>query len=116
MRQKPLGWAAQCRLTRWVISCEVFEPRDIPVLSWVLFKLPPQTSPQSLILALVSSPVTFIIATVVGVLLFLIIVVVIGILIKRRRQKIRKYTMRRLLQETEVRRAEGLLAPPWLCS
>lgn len=35
--------------------------------------------------------------------MFLIIVVVVGILIKRRRQKIRKYTMRRLLQETEVR-------------
>lgn len=49
-----------------------------------------------------ASPVTFIIATVVGVLLFLILVVVVGILIKRRRQKIRKYTMRRLLQETEL--------------
>lgn len=55
---------------------------------------------------------TFIIATVVGVLLFLILVVVVGILIKRRRQKIRKYTMRRLLQETEVRHGEGLLVPP----
>nr|1IIJ_A Chain A, ERBB-2 RECEPTOR PROTEIN-TYROSINE KINASE [synthetic construct] len=32
-----------------------------------------------------ASPVTFIIATVVGVLLFLILVVVVGILIKRRR-------------------------------
>lgn len=60
----------------------------------------------------VSSPVTFIIATVVGVLLFLIIVVVVGILIKRRRQKIRKYTMRRLLQETEVRCGKGLLVLP----
>lgn len=43
--------------------------------------------------------------------MFLVIGVVVGILIKRRRQKIRKYTMRRLLQETEVRWGEGLLAP-----
>ncbi|MEJ1285376.1 epidermal growth factor receptor [Cricetulus griseus] len=48
------------------------------------------------------SPATSIIATVVGILLFLVIGVVVGILIKRRRQKIRKYTMRRLLQETEL--------------
>lgn len=49
--------------------------------------------------------------------MFLVIGVVVGILIKRRRQKIRKYTMRRLLQETEVRRGEGLLAPtPTTCS
>lgn len=49
------------------------------------------------------SPVTSIIATVVGVLLFLLVCLVLVIFIKRRRQKIRKYTMRRLLQETEVR-------------
>lgn len=46
---------------------------------------------------------TSIIATVVGVLLFLFVGLVLGVFIKRRRQKIRKYTMRRLLQETEVR-------------
>lgn len=50
------------------------------------------------------SPVTSIIAGVVGVLLALIIGLIIGILIKRRKQKERKHTMRRLLQETEVRR------------
>lgn len=51
---------------------------------------------------------TSIIAAVVGVLLVVLVGLVCGILIKRRRQKIRKYTMRRLLQETEVRRPEGL--------
>ncbi|XP_001370812.2 receptor tyrosine-protein kinase erbB-2 [Monodelphis domestica] len=48
------------------------------------------------------SPVTSIIAGVVGVLLALIIGLIIGILIKRRKQKERKHTMRRLLQETEL--------------
>lgn len=61
-----------------------------------------------MILAPAPSPVTSIIATVVGVLLVVLVGLVFGILIKRRRQKIRKYTMRRLLQETEVRRLEGL--------
>lgn len=72
----------------------------------------PKTGPQSLTLASVPSPVTSIIATVVGGLLFMVMGVVFGILIRRRRQKIRKYTMRRLLQETEVSRPEGLPAPP----
>uniref|UniRef100_A0A9L0RDL0 Receptor protein-tyrosine kinase n=1 Tax=Equus caballus TaxID=9796 RepID=A0A9L0RDL0_HORSE len=49
-----------------------------------------------------ASPVTSIIAAVVGILLVVVIGLVLGILIKRRRQKIRKYTMRRLLQETEL--------------
>lgn len=70
----------------------------------------PKTSPQSLTLASVPSPVTSIIAAVVGTLLVMIMGVVFGILIRRRRQKIRKYTMRRLLQETEVRQPEGLPA------
>ncbi|XP_044777498.1 receptor tyrosine-protein kinase erbB-2 isoform X17 [Neomonachus schauinslandi] len=48
------------------------------------------------------SPVTSIIAAVVGILLAVVVGLVLGILIKRRRQKIRKYTMRRLLQETEL--------------
>ncbi|KAJ8781525.1 hypothetical protein J1605_011024 [Eschrichtius robustus] len=48
-----------------------------------------------------ASPVTSIIAAVVGILLVVVVGLVFGILIKRRRQKIRKYTMRRLLQETE---------------
>lgn len=61
-----------------------------------------------MILAPAPSPVTSIIAAVVGVLLVVLVGLVFGILIKRRRQKIRKYTMRRLLQETEVRRPEGL--------
>lgn len=61
-----------------------------------------------MILARAPSPVTSIIAAVVGVLLVVLVGLVFGILIKRRRQKIRKYTMRRLLQETEVRRPEGL--------
>ena len=51
---------------------------------------------------------TSIIAAVVGILLAVVVGLVLGILIKRRRQKIRKYTMRRLLQETEVRPSEGL--------
>lgn len=68
----------------------------------------PKTGPQPLTLASVLSPVTSIIAAVVGTLLVMIIGVVFGILIRRRRQKIRKYTMRRLLQETEVRWSEGL--------
>lgn len=42
--------------------------------------------------------------------MFTVVGVVLGIVIKRRRQKIRKYTMRRLLQETEVRREEGFPA------
>lgn len=70
----------------------------------------PQTGPQSLTLAPAPSPVTSIIAAVVGILLVVVIGLVLGILIKRRRQKIRKYTMRRLLQETEVRQSEGLPA------
>ncbi|XP_040856954.1 receptor tyrosine-protein kinase erbB-2 isoform X14 [Ochotona curzoniae] len=49
-----------------------------------------------------ASPVTSIIAAVVGVLLVVLMGTVLGIFIKRRRQKIRKYTMRRLLQETEL--------------
>uniref|UniRef100_A0A8D0UCD0 Receptor protein-tyrosine kinase n=1 Tax=Sus scrofa TaxID=9823 RepID=A0A8D0UCD0_PIG len=49
-----------------------------------------------------ASPASSIIAGVVGVLLAAVIGVVFGTLIKRRRQKIRKYTMRRLLQETEL--------------
>ncbi|XP_066877306.1 receptor tyrosine-protein kinase erbB-2 isoform X5 [Kogia breviceps] len=49
-----------------------------------------------------ASPVTSIIAAVVGILLVVVVGLVFGILIKRRRQKIRKYTMRRLLQETEL--------------
>ncbi|XP_046937178.1 receptor tyrosine-protein kinase erbB-2 isoform X16 [Lynx rufus] len=49
-----------------------------------------------------ASPVTSIIAAVVGILLVVVVGLVLGILIKRRRQKIRKYTMRRLLQETEL--------------
>ncbi|KFO34891.1 Receptor tyrosine-protein kinase erbB-2 [Fukomys damarensis] len=49
-----------------------------------------------------ASHVTSIIAAVVGVLLFMVMCVVIGIALKRRRQKIRKYTMRRLLQEPEL--------------
>ncbi|XP_044777500.1 receptor tyrosine-protein kinase erbB-2 isoform X19 [Neomonachus schauinslandi] len=49
-----------------------------------------------------ASPVTSIIAAVVGILLAVVVGLVLGILIKRRRQKIRKYTMRRLLQETEL--------------
>ncbi|KAI5765794.1 ERBB2 [Gulo gulo luscus] len=49
-----------------------------------------------------ASPVTSIIAAVVGILLAVLVGLVLGILIKRRRQKIRKYTMRRLLQETEL--------------
>ncbi|KAM8945179.1 receptor tyrosine-protein kinase erbB-2 isoform 2-T2 [Lycaon pictus] len=49
-----------------------------------------------------ASPVTSIIAAVVGILLAVVMGLVLGILIKRRRQKIRKYTMRRLLQETEL--------------
>uniref|UniRef100_A0A7N5K826 Receptor protein-tyrosine kinase n=1 Tax=Ailuropoda melanoleuca TaxID=9646 RepID=A0A7N5K826_AILME len=49
-----------------------------------------------------ASPVTSIIAAVVGILLAVVMGLVFGILIKRRRQKIRKYTMRRLLQETEL--------------
>ena len=61
-----------------------------------------------MILAHAPSPVTSISAAVVGVLLVVLVGLVFGILIKRRRQKIRKYTMRRLLQETEVRRTEGL--------
>lgn len=68
----------------------------------------PQTGPQSLTLAPAPSPVTSIIAAVVGILLVVVVGLVFGILVKRRRQKIRKYTMRRLLQETEVRRSEGL--------
>ncbi|KAM5272763.1 receptor tyrosine-protein kinase erbB-2 isoform 18-T18 [Ctenodactylus gundi] len=48
------------------------------------------------------SPVTSIIAAVVGVLLFLFMGLIIGLVIRRRRRKIRKYTMRRLLQETEL--------------
>ncbi|XP_040856955.1 receptor tyrosine-protein kinase erbB-2 isoform X15 [Ochotona curzoniae] len=48
------------------------------------------------------APVTSIIAAVVGVLLVVLMGTVLGIFIKRRRQKIRKYTMRRLLQETEL--------------
>uniref|UniRef100_A0A8C0R640 Receptor protein-tyrosine kinase n=1 Tax=Canis lupus dingo TaxID=286419 RepID=A0A8C0R640_CANLU len=59
-------------------------------------------SPHSLILAPTPSPVTSIIAAVVGILLAVVVGLVLGILIKRRRQKIRKYTMRRLLQETEL--------------
>lgn len=70
----------------------------------------PILASRSLTLASVSSPVTSIIAAVVGILLFVVMGLVFGILIKRRRQKIRKYTMRRLLQETEVRQAEGLPA------
>lgn len=46
---------------------------------------------------------TSIIAAVVGILLVMVVGAVLGVLIRRRRQKIRKYTMRRLLQETEVR-------------
>ncbi|KAM5272760.1 receptor tyrosine-protein kinase erbB-2 isoform 15-T15 [Ctenodactylus gundi] len=49
-----------------------------------------------------ASPVTSIIAAVVGVLLFLFMGLIIGLVIRRRRRKIRKYTMRRLLQETEL--------------
>ncbi|XP_070250268.1 receptor tyrosine-protein kinase erbB-2 isoform X1 [Myotis yumanensis] len=49
-----------------------------------------------------ASPVTSIIAAVVGILLVMVMGVVFGVLIRRRRQKIRKYTMRRLLQETEL--------------
>lgn len=63
----------------------------------------PETAPQPLTLAPLCSPVTSIIAAVVGTLLVMVVGVVLGILIRRRRQKIRKYTMRRLLQETEVR-------------
>ncbi|PNJ66603.1 ERBB2 isoform 23, partial [Pongo abelii] len=48
------------------------------------------------------SPLTSIISAVVGILLVVVLGVVFGILIKRRQQKIRKYTMRRLLQETEL--------------
>lgn len=70
----------------------------------------PQPGPQSLTLAPAPSPVTSIIAAVVGILLVVVVGLVLGILIKRRRQKIRKYTMRRLLQETEVRPSEGLPA------
>lgn len=70
----------------------------------------PRLASRSLTLASVSSPVTSIIAAVVGILLFVVMGLVFGILIKRRRQKIRKYTMRRLLQETEVRQAEDLPA------
>lgn len=75
--------------------------RDCPVIPpWGL------SSPsRSLTLAPAPSPVTSIIAAVVGVLLVVLMGTVLGILIKRRRQKIRKYTMRRLLQETEVSRA-----------
>lgn len=64
----------------------------------------PRPSLAPLTLALAPSPVTSVIAAVVGILLFMVMGVVVGIIIKRRRQKIRKYTMRRLLQETEVRR------------
>ncbi|XP_055112515.1 receptor tyrosine-protein kinase erbB-2 isoform X22 [Symphalangus syndactylus] len=49
-----------------------------------------------------ASPLTSIISAVVGILLVVVLGVVFGILIKRRQQKIRKYTMRRLLQETEL--------------
>lgn len=66
-----------------------------------------QPGPHSLTLALAPSPVTSIIAAVVGILLAVVMGLVFGILIKRRRQKIRKYTMRRLLQETEVRQSGG---------
>lgn len=72
----------------------------------------PKPAPRPLTLAPVCSPVTSIIAAVVGILLFMLMGTVTGILIRRRRQKIRKYTMRRLLQETEVRRREGLPACP----
>lgn len=67
----------------------------------------PQTGSQFLTLAPAPSPASSIIAGVVGVLLAAVIGVVFGTLIKRRRQKIRKYTMRRLLQETEVSGSEG---------
>ncbi|XP_069338570.1 receptor tyrosine-protein kinase erbB-2 isoform X18 [Eulemur rufifrons] len=49
-----------------------------------------------------ASPLTYIIPAVVGILLAVVLGLVCGILIKRRQQKIRKYTMRRLLQETEL--------------
>ncbi|KAK2111839.1 Receptor tyrosine-protein kinase erbB-2 [Saguinus oedipus] len=48
------------------------------------------------------SPLTSIISAVVGILLFMVLGLLLGILMKRRQQKIRKYTMRRLLQETEL--------------
>lgn len=68
----------------------------------------PKIGPQPMTLAPVCSPVTSIIAAVVGTLLVMVVGIVLGILIRRRRQKIRKYTMRRLLQETEVSWSEGL--------
>lgn len=83
---------------------------DLHVLLWGPIIPSTQDGPQPLTLASVLSPVTSIIAAVVGTLLVMVMGVVFGILIRRRRQKIRKYTMRRLLQETEVRRSEGLPA------
>lgn len=89
-------------------------PFQMPVtfmpLRGALSSLLPKTGPQPLTLAPAPSPVTSIIAAVVGILLFVVIGLVLVLLIKRKRQKNRKYTMRRLLQETEVRWPGGLKA------